>query len=49
MIVYYLWQQAFQYFNGGYAAAIAYVLLGAILVVTLVQFRSAAGTVYYSS
>ena len=37
MIVYYLYQQAFQFFNGGYGAAIAYVLFVAILIVTLVQ------------
>ena len=49
MIVYYLWQQAFQFFNGGYAAAIAYVLFVAILVITLVQFLISRRTVYYSS
>ncbi len=49
VIVYYLWQQAFQYFNGGYAAAIAYILLAAILIVTLVQFLISKRTVYYSS
>jgi len=37
VVVYYLYQQAFQFFNGGYAAAIAYVLFVAILVVTIVQ------------
>ncbi len=26
VVVFYLYQQAFQFFNGGYAAAIAYVL-----------------------
>ena len=49
VVVYYLWQQAFQYFNGGYAAAIAYILLGAILVITLLQFLISRRTVYYSS
>jgi multiple sugar transport system permease protein len=37
VVVYYLYQQAFQFFNGGYASAIAYVLFVAILVVTIVQ------------
>jgi multiple sugar transport system permease protein len=49
VVVYYLWQQAFQYFAGGYAAAIAYVLLAAILIVTLVQFLISRKTVFYSS
>ena len=40
VVVYYLYQQAFQFFHAGYAAAIAYVLFVAILVVTLVQLRS---------
>ena len=35
VVVYYLYQQAFQFFNAGYGAAIAYVLFVAILVVTL--------------
>jgi multiple sugar transport system permease protein len=39
VVVYYLYQQAFQFFHGGYAAAIAYVLFLAILVVTLVELR----------
>jgi multiple sugar transport system permease protein len=37
VVVYYLYQQAFQFFNGGYASAIAYVLFLAILVITAVQ------------
>jgi multiple sugar transport system permease protein len=39
VVVYYLYQQAFQFFHGGYAAAIAYVLFLAILVITLVELR----------
>jgi multiple sugar transport system permease protein len=37
VVVYYLYVQAFQFFNGGYASAIAYVLFLAILVVTAIQ------------
>ncbi|BEP14522.1 sugar ABC transporter permease [Acidothermaceae bacterium B102] len=39
VVVYYLYQQAFQFFHGGYAAAIAYVLFLAILAITLVELR----------
>jgi multiple sugar transport system permease protein len=49
VIVYYLYQQAFQFFNGGYGAAIAYVLFVAILIVTLVQLWIGRRRVYYSS
>lgn len=35
VVVYYLYQQAFQFFHAGYAAAIAYVLFVAILALTL--------------
>ena len=37
VVVYYLYVQAFQFFNGGYASAIAYALFLAILVVTAIQ------------
>jgi multiple sugar transport system permease protein len=49
VLVYYLYQQAFQYFNGGYGAAIAYVLFVAILIITLVQLWVGRRRVYYSS
>jgi multiple sugar transport system permease protein len=49
VIVYYLYQQAFQFFNGGYGAAIAYVLFVAILVVTVIQLWIGNRRVYYSS
>ena len=39
VIVYYLWDQAFNQFNAGYAAALAYVLFMATLVITFIQFR----------
>lgn len=46
-IVYYLYQNGFQWFNMGYAAAIAYVLFVAILVVTLIQFLVQRYWVHY--
>jgi multiple sugar transport system permease protein len=49
VIVYYLYQQAFQYFNAGYGSAIAYVLLVAILIVTLIQMWVGRRRVYYTS
>jgi multiple sugar transport system permease protein len=39
VVVYYLYQQAFQFFHAGYAAAIACLLFIAIAVITLVQMR----------
>lgn len=39
VIVYYLYQQAFQFFHAGYAAAIAAVLFVAIVLITVVQLR----------
>jgi multiple sugar transport system permease protein len=41
VVVYYLYQQAFQFFHAGYAAAIAVVLFVAIALITLVQLRVA--------
>lgn len=49
VVVYYLWQQAFQYFEAGYAAAIAYVLFVAILVVTVIQLVISRRAVHYTS
>lgn len=39
VIVYYLYQQAFEFYRSGYASAVAWVLFIAILVLTLVQNR----------
>ncbi len=49
VIVYYLYQQAFQFFNGGYGAAIAWVLFVAILIVTMFQLWVGRRRVYYMS
>ena len=39
VVVYYLYQQAFQYFHAGYAAAIATGLFAVIILVTIIQLR----------
>jgi multiple sugar transport system permease protein len=45
--VLYLYQQAFRWFNMGYAAALAWILFLIILVCTIVIFKTSAGWVYY--
>jgi multiple sugar transport system permease protein len=49
VVVYYLYQQAFQFFAAGYGAAIAYVLFVAILALTLLQLWVAKRRVHYTS
>jgi multiple sugar transport system permease protein len=49
VIVYYLFDQAFNFFRAGLAAAAAYVLFLAILVITLIQFWLGKRLVHYSS
>lgn len=43
----YLFQQAFRFFNMGYASAMAWLLFLAVLLVTLIVFRSSAKVVFY--
>ena len=45
----YLYQKAFQYFQMGYAAAMAWILFVVILIATLLVFKSSAGWVYYEA
>ena len=49
VVVYYLYQQAFQLFEAGYATAIAYVLFLGILLLTVVQLLIGRKFVYYRS
>ena len=49
VIVYYLYQQAFEFFHGGYGAAIAYVLFAATLVISLIQLWYGSRRVHYTS
>ena len=44
---FYIYQNAFQYFQMGKAAALSYVLFAAIFVVTLIQFRIQKRWVFY--
>jgi len=49
VVVYYLFQQAFAFFQAGYATAIAYVVFLAILVLTVVQLLIGRKLVHYRS
>jgi len=49
VLVYYVYVQAFQNFNFGYASAIAYLLFIVILVATAIQFRVGRRFTYYRS
>jgi multiple sugar transport system permease protein len=49
VLVYYLYNQAFQQFNFGYASAIAYFLFLIVIVVTVIQFRVGRRFTYYRS
>ena len=49
VLVYYLYNQAFQQFNFGYASAIAYFLFLVIIVITVIQFRLGRRFTYYRS
>ena len=40
VLVYYLYEHAFKFFNMGYASAVAYLLFALLLVLTLVQMRA---------
>jgi multiple sugar transport system permease protein len=49
VIVYYLYQNAFQFYQMGYAAAIAYVLFVILFIATLIQWRLRQRWVYGES
>ncbi len=46
--VLYLFDQAFRYFRMGYASAMAWVLFGIVLIVTVIQFSLAKRWVFYA-
>ena len=45
----YLYRQAFQYFDMGYASALAWVLFVVILFLTIVMFKTSRFWVYYEA
>jgi multiple sugar transport system permease protein len=47
--VYHLFNNAFRYGHMGYACAMAWALLAAVLVLTIVQFKLSRKWVYYES
>jgi multiple sugar transport system permease protein len=47
--VYYLFNNAFRYFNMGYASALAWILFAIILVLTLIQLKLAPRWVHYET
>ena len=49
VLVYYLYEQAFEQFNFGYASAIAYFLFLIIIVVTVLQFWLSRRFTFYRS
>ena len=49
VLVYYLYYEAFQTFQFGYASAIAYFLFVIIIVITVIQFRVGRRFTYYRS
>ena len=48
-IIMYLFKRAFEFFQMGYASAIAWMLFLVILAITFVQFRLAKRWVYYEA
>jgi len=46
-IVYYVYNNAFQWFKMGYASAVAWILFGIIFIATFIQFRYQRKWVYY--
>ena len=47
MLVLYIYRQAFQYFNMGYASALSWVLFLVVLALTIIQFKMSDRWVYY--
>ena len=46
-IVFYLWEQGFQYFDMGFASALAYVLFALIFILTQINWRFGSRLVHY--
>ncbi len=49
VLVFYLYEHAFKYFDMGYASAVAYLMFAIIFVLTLLQMRYFKNRVYYAA
>jgi multiple sugar transport system permease protein len=49
VLVFYLYEHAFKFFEMGYASAVAYIMFALIFLLTLAQIRSLKGNVHYTS
>jgi len=49
VLVFYLYEQAFKFFEMGYASAVAYLLFAIIFVLTLLQVKYLKGSIHYTS
>jgi multiple sugar transport system permease protein len=48
VMIFYIYENAFKFFNMGYASALAYVLFAVIFMLTLLQFKILSKRVHYS-
>jgi multiple sugar transport system permease protein len=49
VLVFYLYEHAFKFFEMGYASAVAYILFAIVFFLTLAQTRSMKGSVHYTA
>ena len=49
VLVFYLYEHAFKFFEMGYASAVAYLMFAIIFVLTLLQVKYLKGSIHYSS
>jgi ABC-type sugar transport system permease subunit len=49
VLVFYLYEQAFKFFEMGYASAVAYLLFAIIFTLTLLQVKYLKGSIHYTS
>ena len=49
VLVFYLYEHAFKFFDMGYASAVAYLLFAAVFILTMLQMKYLRGRVHYTS
>jgi multiple sugar transport system permease protein len=49
VLVFYLYENAFKFFEMGYASAVAYIMFAIIFALTLLQVRSLKGSIHYTA